>query len=73
MEHSRYEKISFFKWCSLLLGIGCQKNNTQVSDRIAKLEQRVEALEKRPAAAAISLLNKLNKLQHTIYRLAKAL
>lgn len=35
----------------LLLGLGCQKNNTQLLDRIAKLEQRIEVLEKRLSAA----------------------
>lgn len=45
------KKLVFFSSAILLLGFGCQKNNQQVTDRIAKLEQRIELLEKRLSAA----------------------
>lgn len=35
----------------LLFAAGCQKNNKEVAEQIAKLEQRIEALEKRLSAA----------------------
>lgn len=35
----------------LLLGLGCQKKDTQLTDRIAKLEEKVAVLEKKLAAA----------------------
>ncbi|HXW60292.1 MAG TPA: thioredoxin domain-containing protein [Myxococcota bacterium] len=35
----------------LIFGLGCQKKNTELLDQIAKLEQRVAALEKRLSAA----------------------
>ncbi len=34
-----------------LLGTSCQKNSAQLADKIAKLEQRIELLEKRLSAA----------------------
>lgn len=35
----------------LVFAVGCQKKNTELLDQIAKLEQRVQALEKRLSAA----------------------
>lgn len=45
------KKLVLISGVVLLLGVGCQKNNTQITDRIAKLEQRIELLEKRLSAA----------------------
>ncbi|HXW53238.1 MAG TPA: thioredoxin domain-containing protein, partial [Myxococcota bacterium] len=44
------KKTIFLLSALLLFGLGCQKNNTQVLDKIAKLEQRLEVLEKRLTA-----------------------
>jgi protein-disulfide isomerase len=41
------KKLVSFSSMILLLGLGCQKKDTQVTEQIAKLEQRVEQMEKR--------------------------
>jgi protein-disulfide isomerase len=45
------KRILLFSAILLTLGTGCQKNNQQTADRIAKLEKRIEVLEKRLTAA----------------------
>ena len=45
------KRLLLLSFALTLLSIGCQKNNTQLTERIAKLEQRIEVLEKRLTAA----------------------
>lgn len=44
------KKLLLLSCAVLLLSIGCKKTDTQTTDRIAKLEQRIEVLEKRLSA-----------------------
>lgn len=45
------KKLLLLSGAVLLLGMGCKKTDPQIADRIAKLEQRIEVLEKRLSAA----------------------
>lgn len=45
------KKLVFTSSMILFLGLGCQKKDTQVTEQITKLEQRIELLEKRLTAA----------------------
>jgi protein-disulfide isomerase len=45
------KKLICISILGLLIGSGCQKKDNQLTDRIAKLEQRIELLEKRLSAA----------------------
>lgn len=44
------KKLVFLSGMTLFLSLGCQKNNPQLIEQIAKLEQRIELLEKRLTA-----------------------
>jgi protein-disulfide isomerase len=46
------KKLIFAGGVIFLFGIGCQKNNPQLTERINKLEKRIEILEKRLTAAS---------------------
>ena len=45
-------KIIFVSLLALLLGAGCQKNNKELVEKIAKLEERIVLLEKKLTAQA---------------------
>jgi protein-disulfide isomerase len=51
VEHVVMKKLIVPVILGLLFAAGCQKNNSQVAEQIAKLEQRIEVLEKRLSAA----------------------
>lgn len=45
------KRLVVFSSLVLLFSMGCQKKDTQITDRVAKLEQRIDLLEKRLSAA----------------------
>lgn len=53
----------------LLLGFGCQKNNTQLTERLAKLEQRLDVVEKRLSAAPAQQQPPAQQEQNQAYNL----
>lgn len=48
------KKLVFASVIGLFLGFGCQKNNNQLTEQIAKLEKRIELLEQRLKAAPVA-------------------
>lgn len=47
------KRLVFASALTLFAAIGCQKNNTQLTDQLAKLEKRIELLEQRLKAAPV--------------------